>query len=371
MGSKNKIIRHLAKRSLKVFSSFVQFSDYAFRPSVIFLVINSRCNLHCKMCDVGQNESNSQFYKIMKRDKTELELPRLKELISEVKKFKPLIAITSTEPLLYKNLLQFSDYVIKKGLKLQITTNGFLLERFADDFVKIGLHKLWVSLDGPPEIHNYIRGHPKSFENAYRGIEKVELAKEKLHKNYPKIYINYAISNYNYDCLSKFMESIKNLPVKSITFSHMNYITEEMAKKHNKLFGNICRATASSVKDAYPRKVDAKILFQEIESVKKRYSDKIFVGPNLKNEDEIRIYYQKPEIFIAGDRCLTPWKVSQILANGDVVTMTRCFDVVLGNIYENSFREIWNGEKSRAWRKTLRKYKAFPTCSRCCGIFNK
>jgi len=340
---------------------------YSFYPTTIFISINSQCNLKCKMCDVGQRQMGTQFYKNLKTD-TELSLERLKSLIDEVKNFHPLIAVISTEPLLYKDLVEFSNYVTSAGLDLQITTNGFLLEKFADELVKSKLQRLYISIDGPSLIHNSIRGVKGSFEKAYAGIQAVNETKKKMNKTYPKLYINYSISDSNYHCLEGFMKTMEDLEIESVTFSHLNYITKSMAKKHNQQYGHICKATPCCISNTAPLKVDPIILAKQIERVKTKYLNKCLFSPEL-DEEGIRIFYHEPERFVERNRCFVPWQVAQIIANGDLIPMTRCFHIVLGNIYEQSFKEIWNGEKYQNLRKILRKYKAFPACTRCCGIF--
>jgi MoaA/NifB/PqqE/SkfB family radical SAM enzyme len=41
----------------------------------------------------------------------------------------------------------------------------------------------------------------------------------------------------------------------------------------------------------------------------------------------------------------------------------------LGNINEEPFMAIWNGDKARAWRKDLRKHGRFPACTRCDMVY--
>src|SRR5437867_13027060 len=98
-----------------------------------------------------------------------LSLERLKTLVDEVKDFKPMIAATSTEPLLYKDLIPLCDYVVSNGLQMLVTTAGLQLEKYAEELVRVGVQQLWVSIDGPPEIHNDIRGGKRSLEESVRG----------------------------------------------------------------------------------------------------------------------------------------------------------------------------------------------------------
>lgn len=345
-------------------------TGFSFSPLTIYISVNSVCNLRCKMCDVGQKVKESTFYKNLSTNgKSELSVERLKELVNELKefKFKPFISINSTEPLLYSGITEISEYIVKNGLKLQITTNGYLLEKFAEDFVRIGVQRIWVSLDGPPKIHNEMRGVKDSFEKATVGIKAINKQKRKLGSRYPQLFSAYAITNYNYHCLEQYMESIKDLNFEHIVFSHMNFVTPEIAIIHNQKFGNICRANPTSIADANPNEVDVKVLYEQIKKVKKKYNSKVSFMPDLDFKDLQKFYYN-PEVFVLGTKCQTAWAVVQIIANGDLVPLSRCFNIPLGNINESSFKELWNGEKMREFRKTIKKYGTFPACSRCCGV---
>ena len=62
-------------------------------PSVIFLSVNTICNLKCKMCDIGQNR-DSNFSKLLKpKDNSLIGFECYKKFIDDVKFFKPLIAV--------------------------------------------------------------------------------------------------------------------------------------------------------------------------------------------------------------------------------------------------------------------------------------
>ena len=95
--SKPELVRCCIEKTYLLLSYYVG-RGYSFPPSTIFLSVNSQCNLTCKMCDVGQKQTGTQFYRNLKTG-TELSLTRLKSLVDEVKSFSPLIAVTSTEPL--------------------------------------------------------------------------------------------------------------------------------------------------------------------------------------------------------------------------------------------------------------------------------
>ena len=346
-------------------------------PHTIYIVINSVCNLHCKTCDVGRKNKETQFYKNMMPGR-DLDLTTLKKLVDEVKPFKPTIAITSTEPLLYKDLLEFSRYVKSAGLQLQITTNGYLLRDFAKDFVEIGVDSVWVSIDGPEPVHNTIRGNHNSYERAMNGIRQIDMEKSDVYgtpsrSKSPTINITYTISNHSYDHIVEFMLGIRPIHymLTNISFSHLNFVTPIVAMAHNSMFGDTYPATVSCISDVIPTDINAGTLSEQISEARRMYSSiTVSISPDI-SEEHIEMFYNHPEQFVPGySRCKVPWMVSQIFSDGSVGVSTRCYNISFGNIHEQHFIDIWNGEKFKKFREDLHKNGgSFPACSRCCGIF--
>jgi sulfatase maturation enzyme AslB (radical SAM superfamily) len=320
------------------------------------------------MCDVGQQQKGTQFYQNMVASREEIPLGQLKKLIDEVKHFKPIIAITSTEPLLYHDLMDFVRYVVGSGLEIQITTNGYLLQEFAEEIVNLGVNVISVSIDGPSEVHNEIRGRNDSYERAIKGIQRITEHKKKTGKNFPEIRMNYSISNFNYKSLTDFFKGIKELEIESISVSHLNFVTNEMAREHNKEFGSGFPATPSSISSVNLAGIDIDDLYNQIREIKATCQRCTFT-PEL-TRDQLKIFYREPEVFLKKHTCCRiPWNAAQIFANGDVGVSTRCFHIKFGNIYDEKFSNIWNGEKMRNFRNQLLRSGAFPACSRCCGVF--
>lgn len=350
----------------------------AFPPNTFYIAVNGVCNLHCKTCDVGQRNRDTQFYENMAPG-TELELATLKKLVDEVKIFRPTIAVTSTEPLLYKDLLPFAQYVKDAGLKLQVTTNGYLLKEFAKDFVRIGVDSVWVSIDGTPAVHNMIRGKSDSYERAMEGIEYLGLVKANQFGNgsrfkSPQINFNYTISDHNYTDLIGFLNGLNSVHhrLMNVMFSHLNYVTPEVAALHNQKFGTVYPATESCISGVDPKAVNVDLLFEQVSEIKNAIG--YWISSNVVPDMgymEMDYYYNHPEKFIPGhSRCKAPWKVAQVFADGSVGVSTRCYKLSFGNIHDEKLMDIWNGEKFKKFRSDLSANGgSFPACSRCCGVF--
>jgi len=348
---------------------YLRKDGYSLPPLTIYLSVNGVCNFKCKMCDLGQKTMDSTFYKNLNPEKgAELKVERLIELFDEVKDSKPMIAITTTEPLMYKPLGQVVAAATERGMETLVTTNGFLLEKRAEELVNAGLKRLYVSLDGPAALHNEIRGVPTSFQKAVAGIKKIDEIKKARGIDYPVMKIAGVMSNHNYFALAELLRDIKDLPVEGCTISHMNFVTGEMSTEHNKLFGHIGYASETGMSAGTESLgVDVDALWNEIVKVKKEFPDFAHFSPDF-TKPELEIFFKRPSEIIWDNRCLIPWYVAEVLTNGDMIPMTRCFSVKLGNIYKTSFKEYWNGKAIREFRKNLQKHRSFPACARCRGM---
>lgn len=354
----------LIRRSLPYFLSPTGRSVY---PLTIYFSINSVCNLHCKMCDVGIQIKETNFNKNLRPEgnRDQLSFDEFKAVIDQVKFFKPMIGITSTEPLLYKDIVKCIEYVTKNHMESLITTGGYLLPRYAGDLVRAGLKRLYVSIDGPPEVHNTIRGVKDSFERSTEGIREIMRIRQKNKASHPEVFINYTISNHNYNWLESFMDSIGDLDLSGVKFTMMNFATQEMVDVHNLVFGKRYPATVNCLQGGTnPRDIDTEILWQQLKSVKEKYSSYVEILPPL-NRKELDIYFKEPLKALRKNRCIVSYFIAQIIANGDVIPYTRCYHAVLGNIRRQTFDEIWNGSQMRKFRRDLRKHGHFPACTRC------
>ena len=337
--------------------------DWAFYPRIIHVIVNSVCNARCVMCDIGLKNRSSQFYQILNRGR-EFEIEKLEKFINEVKDFKPRIGLTSTEPLLYSHLTQAVKIINDAGLECEVTTNGLLLPKMGEELCKVGLSVLNVSIDGPEEVHDEIRGVKGIFHNAMTGIEMTQ-----KRKDASKVYISTTISPLNQEYLYETAKLMDSIGVDLHMFTHLNFVNSEMKEAHNELFNGKYPATESSVGVIDPSQVDINILFQQIKKIKKDF-DKVTFIPEGYSREELDVFYKQPLKFLPNHRkCVSAWHTAEIAADGRVFPTSRCYNVKLGNIYEALFKDIWNGKRMREFRRDLiNSGGAFPACSRCCGL---
>ncbi|NJD36163.1 MAG: radical SAM protein [Betaproteobacteria bacterium] len=353
----------LVKQGLPYLTSL---SATARPPLTIYWNVNSVCNLHCKMCDVGTFNEESNFYKNLRIDRKlhEISIEKFSSVVDEVARFRPLMAINGTEPMMYKPLGRAIEYARSRELDVAVTTGAYDLPRRAEELAKAGLGRLSVSLDGPPVLHNEIRGRKDVFERATEGIEKFWMA-AKQQGYTPEILLLYTITNLNSSAMIEFYEAVKNLPFHRINFVFMNFVTQQMALEHNLKWGKKYPATVTCLSDeVQPSLMDVSAIETQILEVKKRAGDRISILP-LFDTNDLHKYFHRTSEFMGNVPCLSTWYFAQVMADGEVIPYTRCYNVPLGNINQHSFMDIWNGPAAKAWRQDLRSNGRFPGCRRC------
>ena len=143
-------------------------------PHWLVLGVNNICNLHCKMCDVGLKINDTNFAVNLTGTKPiNMPLELIQKIMDQAAMYYPNVKLgyAFTEPLIYPHLIESLAYANERNLFTSITTNALNLKHKAAGLVDSGLDELYISLDGPEEIHNHIRGHKNSYGRAIEGIK--------------------------------------------------------------------------------------------------------------------------------------------------------------------------------------------------------
>jgi MoaA/NifB/PqqE/SkfB family radical SAM enzyme len=83
------------------------------------------------------------------------------------------VSVSGGEPLMYAGLNEVLTYAKRLGLWTTVTTNGFFSGQEQSARFREIVDVLAISLDGPPEIHNQIRGSAQAFERLQAGLKHV------------------------------------------------------------------------------------------------------------------------------------------------------------------------------------------------------
>lgn len=359
----------MIKRVLKKINKTLSPGKLYFGPENIILGVNNVCNLKCKMCDVGTQNLETNFAQnLVGSHPLNMPLDLFKKIIDQTATYYPKakIGYAFTEPLIYPEVKESLVYAKVKGLVTSITTNALLLHKSANNIVEGGVKQLFVSLDGLEDTHNFTRGNKNSFQRAIDGIKLITSL-----EGAPEVSVFCVITEWNYKELKKFADYFADLPIKHLGFLHQNFITRQMADSHNALYGHLYQATHSNIEQTDFSRIDMNYLQDEIQNIKStNYPFSPSFSPEIDNLEKLKIFYLKPEHKL-GTTCNDVFTSMMIKTDGTVIpSHGRCYNVPMGNIYENTLKEIWDGSSYGDFRKDLLKAGGqFPACHRCCSAF--
>lgn len=350
-------------------------------PHTVNLSVNNNCFMRCKMCDIGTSNKNKgvklkagHFSNRYIKENKYIGFPfeRIKELVDEVAPYKPIIRTNFVEPLIYKNLQDLALYVKEKGLKFYTITNGWLLKKNANWLVDTEINLIRISLDGTETIHDNIRGIKGSFSKTIAGIKKLITQKKRHNKKFPIIGICYTISNHNFFNLSDFMDYLNTANILSevyVNFNHLLYTTQwevDKTKKESCLFTDLRKCSTENITLS---EIDIKILKSQINKLYRQYDQvnyHYYFTPWLHDTD-LKDYYSFDKLMFPHTPCYVPWYTAQIEIDGNVGTAGHCILPSYGNIFSNTFMEVWNSEDAIQIRMELKKAGSFTACNKCIG----
>lgn len=360
--------RAAAKR-FKSYLSYKFFDGYSAYPETISLFLNYRCNLRCPMCgqwgDVGAFKNFSA-----ETVRSQLPVDDAISVVQDVRGFKPTITLFGGEPMMHTGWLKVLEAIKSAGLRCNMVTNGTLLGRCAEEVVELGLDEIVLSLDGPREIHDEMRGREGTFDLAMQGFEALNRAKRRRRHRKPVVQVNCTIYESNYRRLGELLPISEAIGARTVTFHHLLFLGADTVSRHNTMFeaqfGHRCQEWAGFVRETLPA-INPERLLEEIEAIgRSRTAVRSNFYPNFTAE-EIQRYYSDFEFTSSSypNRCLSLWMAAYVFPNGDVRPY-HSMDYSLGNIKEAGFKTIWNNEKFQAYRRFIKRHRRFPVCARGC-----
>ena len=348
-------------------------------PRSISLHLTEVCNLRCKMCyfwgDTGcYSRSNS------KRKPNVLDFNILKTLISDLSPAQPSYSLFGGEPLTYPYLEELIHEVKKANSIIDTPTNGTLLEKHSPMLVRTGFDSVRVSLDGPREINDAQRLNG-SYDRAIKGIETLHREKIKKGAKKPVLGIIYTVTSDNYLSIEEFfLDSLDLSHIQRVTIQMQNFLTKEMGD----LYAQFLKSEFGIESDDYWRsmvrspanfeKIDTIELTRQVNEVRSQLGklgkNYLLLPPTFSPENLMA--YLAAEWYKMTDSyqsCFVPWVSADITAFGDVAPCHVFYDLTMGNLYENSIKEIWNNEKYRKFRAYMKRNTFMPICSGCCILY--
>jgi AdoMet-dependent heme synthase len=271
------------------------------------------CNLRCKHCYQEGGKVN------------ELSLPEIYRVIDEIRDllqtwhetydldFTPSFNVTGGEPFLRSGLFDILAKMAETGFEIYLLSNGTCITLdLAQQVAALGVAGVQISLEGPEEIHELVRG-PGSFAAALDGIRNLRQAGV-------KVSLNATISRMNAPYFQELVDLAVELGVPRLGFSRL------VPSGRGKAWLDQMLTTAEV------RQFSENILSGRVEGLEIATGDPMAAQMNTPPPAE-------DESFPAGG-CAAGMSGLTILADG-TVTPCRRLPIPLGRVGVNPLREIW------------------------------
>ena len=315
---------------------------------VLVLFPHNRCNCRCLMCDIWRIR---QVREITLRD---LE-PHWEAIRALQVRW---VVFSGGEPQMHSDLAALGRLFRSEGIRVTLLTAGLLLKPQAASVVQ-SVDDVIVSLDGPRDVHNEVRGIPKAFERLSEGVAT-------LHQLRPEMAVRgrCTVQKANHASLRATVQAAKQLNLNSISFLAADLSSEAFNRPGG---WGLQRQSAIALS---PAEVDQ--LDREVQALVAEYAEGIASGFVVESAEKLRRIVshfrahlgQAPAV---APLCNAPWVSSVVEADG---TVRPCFfHPALGNIHEQSLFTILNSERALEFRRQL-DIATNAVCQKCvCSLY--
>lgn len=298
--------------------------------SALQFELSSRCNERCIHCYIPNKKKDAG---------ADMPLEKVKSIMDEFAEMGGLhVTLSGGEAFLHRDLMEICEYCREKDLKISILSNliavtDFQIERLKKFNIALIQTSLY-SMD--PDVHDRITTVKGSFARTKNAIEK-------LVANDIPLQISCPLMKANFEGYKKVIEYAMKLKVKIQT----DYIMMAQSDLDTSNLAN--RLSLEETEKVIRDIIETDMNYRTKTLNQKPVSDEI--------EFDIERFRKQPLCGVGFDNCC-------ITVNGDVYPCAGWQDYVLGNIYEQSLKEIWeNGSRVKELRKITQGN--FPQCINC------
>jgi MoaA/NifB/PqqE/SkfB family radical SAM enzyme len=307
------------------------------------------CNLRCIMC---QNHRNDEEKKRINAAGSAMPLELFQKIVDDTfPTLKEASLTASGEPLLSPYLLRILDILKAYSVRLELITNFTLAEEKLIEALGKVLSTLCVSFDGASKntFEKIRRG--SNFEAIIKNIGIFNLVRNSLSEaTRPRLFLNTVLMRSNIEELPDIVELARKLEANCVNCSHVvifeRALAEESLFKHKALANEfILKAQKKARQLGVQLNTPELFLIEPINKV--------------LSLDKAGFTANEPR------SCGFLWKKSFIGFSGDVTPCCVPRRPIMGNIYRQSFEEIWNGDVYREMRRRLATPEPFECCRLC------
>jgi MoaA/NifB/PqqE/SkfB family radical SAM enzyme len=332
-------------------------------PSSLSFTLTNRCNLRCRMCGQWSEEG---YIRTAGATPPEMELADWKRVVDEAASHGVgSVLLRGGEPFLFPGIIELLDYIHGKGMFISIDTNGTLLRRYAADLLRIGSLHMTISMDGPEEIHDAVRGVPGTFRRIREGVELLHQLERETGRSISQS-LTFTISGYNYRSLGALPEVARSLSVGNVCIVPFYYVPERLGLEYEREMREYFGRPAPCWRGFHHEEsgVESEEFIRQLEMYHQSLGALADYPYLPLTPDEYRTWFRDAVTPVGPVACSNVERFIDIQPNGDANFCADFPDYSFGNVRSATIEELWNSPAAERFR-AARRERPFAVCHRC------
>jgi radical SAM protein with 4Fe4S-binding SPASM domain len=344
--------------NLNLEEQFQQLDKLQSLPLYVTVATGQRCNLRCVFC--WERDS-------ITTEPRDLNLDQFLRYASVIGKASRVQIYGWGEPFFNPDYERILDYVIERhsGTRIHISTNGVLLtDKWIDKLLDYGKCLINVSLNAATAKTYQLVSQRDLYYQVVDNLHRLMQARAQQGIEDFIVSLSFVTIKQNIHELPRFIELCAELGIQNAKILDLNILEERhqrfalndenetrnifLKAQRIALSNNICMDTLIYRPVEY---------YRQDPSAYTNCNLPIDLQPVWSQGDNILFYPQPGE-------CYEPWQTFMVMQDGSVYTCCRGREI-MGNLLEQSFQEIWNGEKFRAYRRSINSFRPPEACRTC------
>jgi radical SAM protein with 4Fe4S-binding SPASM domain len=325
-------------------------------PFYVDVDITNRCNLRCLGCQYHSPELRDRSN--YSKTPADISLNLFKRLCDELKAMKThgMIITGMGEPFIHPQLSEIVGLAKRSGFYVTLFTNGTMItQKVVDALIDAQLDILNVSLWASSKEQyqkNYPGADPGNFTRVTNGLELIARQKSKQKSKFPVVQLNHVINRNNFQTINAIIDLTARTGCNGIKFARM-WSSQ----------GTLTASVLSKKEENQMRQ----FLLSSTDRIESLCLDHNISQLILRLDAGGDIWKKVP--------CYIAWYYSRIGPDGTVYPCCRCH-LTMGNLQNNSLKEIWNGPEIRNFRRQALKREGLISmqrdckCNYCCFVFD-
>jgi len=349
--------KNLLKRDIKYAST---------APTRALLFMTYRCTSQCKMCTIWRRGREVEV-------KKELSLDEWKKVIDDLNQMNiDSVELFGGDSLIRKDVtIPLIKYIKKINSKIAIDlpTNCNLVDKeTAENLIKAGLTRIYVSLDGPADIHDKVRGVNGTYSRVTTALKNFVQAKKEMGKKMPFIIVNCTVTSSNINYFEKIIPELEKIGVDAVDFEYVGEFKNSNIKNSFVDGINPTPFYVNSGKSNLLNRKQAVLLKKKMKDIKKLAS-KLNIVISTRHMDSLTID-NIVNGTIPNKKCYMSRYLVTIDPFGNVMGCFHYNNYIMGNVKNESIFSIWNNKKHQKFLKAI-KNGDIKICENCISGVNR